>query len=283
MTRISLNRLSLNRSLHALPLFALAAIALPAHAQTVTLNIGSDTADAGVRASAVAGTTVDGGGAVIDQGAGTLRAGGPIGSGFAPDPYPYDNAVFVFQLPAAGSVSGPFTAANFTAYDAGADNTFAAVGTDLYGLGVRSTSAVQGGDFFLGASGTDTTDATLIEQNFKPATGGTTTPAGTAFSTDTTGQAALLAYLNAQYAGGANAGQFVFLRLNTSGTDVFFKFNNFNSADNGTPSLVPTLSVTGLAPVAAAPEPSAWASLMLGTLGVGALSLRARRRVSVCS
>jgi hypothetical protein len=113
--------------------------------------------------------------------------------------------VFPFQLPVlpAGEV---VTDANLdvTAFRSGT-TTFNA---DLYGLGFRATNAYTLADFFSGTL--DATDATLIQDNQFTAT---TATGAARTGTSAAGDAALVAYLNAQYVGGATGGSsFAFLR-----------------------------------------------------------------------
>lgn len=78
---------------------------------------------------------------------------------------------------------------------------------DVYGLSrVSASPSIQPSDFFIGAS--DGT-ATLIQEDILTPT----SPTMTETFTDGTGDANLAAWLNTRYAGGANAGQYVFIRL----------------------------------------------------------------------
>ncbi len=80
---------------------------------------------------------------------------------------------------------------------------------DVYGLNrMAGVSDILSSDFYIGAFDAS---ATLIQDNFfTPTSPGLGTPV----NSDATGDANLAAWLNAQYSGGANAGQFVFLRVN---------------------------------------------------------------------
>lgn len=115
-------------------------------------------------------------------------------------------SVIVFQLPTL-AVGETVSTASLTFRAAqGGTPTYNA---DLYGLGFRNVGTVLASDYFEGSVSVplDTTDATVIEDNILTpgiVTGG--------FSTSTTGSAALVAYLNDQYAAGAG-GNFVFLRF----------------------------------------------------------------------
>ena len=135
---------------------------------------------------------------------------------------------------------------------------------DLYGLGTRSASTVQLEDYYVGAL--DSTDATLIQDNFTP--NGASGTAGTLQATNTAASAALLAYVQAQYTDGG-AGQYVFLRLSPDFTGTSSNstgFNYYMAEQTGT-NLDPLLKLN------VTPEP---ASLSL-VLGSGLLLLRRRR------
>lgn len=139
-----------------------------------------------------------------------IRYGGNSGRAF----------VFVFELPRLGAVAAllqntefrfvlsengmesvPLTVNGNDVFSFGTTPTFY---IDLYGLGVRTASTVLTGDAYFSAA--HDPDATLRMADFPtPAT-----PVGTTMFS----AANLDAYLNAQYAGGTNAGSFVFLRLN---------------------------------------------------------------------
>ena len=88
----------------------------------------------------------------------------------------------------------------------------------------------------------------------------------------------LLAFLNAQEL--TAPGQFVFLRLSSSSSAAtpttsanFYTIQAQSAAGN---AQAPTLTLTT---VAAAPEPSQFAAFAVGLLGLGLLSVKARRRV----
>ncbi len=187
------------------------------------------------------------------------------------------NVVFVFQLPTL-TVGQSFSSSSlsFTLLQNGdtqvANGGFSAsvnptFNLDLYGLGQRPTATVATGDMYFGAT-TDGTDATLLQADFITSS---TTVGTVSFS-----GAGLDTYLNAQYAGGVNAGNFVFLRLNPDVAAASEATNNQNyrvsMADNtGTTAyakIVPKIDFT------AVPEPSA-----LALLGVGmAFAAGVRRR-----
>jgi hypothetical protein len=116
--------------------------------------------------------------------------------------------VYVFQLPNLGVVTNPFTEASFSFNFI--EKTGTLRGYDLYGLGRRSSPTVQVRDFYSQTSSADPTDATRLQQTII----NNNTPVGLVRTTSG-GSANLLNYLNTQYADGAGAGQYVFLRINT--------------------------------------------------------------------
>ncbi|WP_411845034.1 hypothetical protein AAFN60_14195 [Roseibacillus persicicus] len=118
--------------------------------------------------------------------------------------------VFPFQLPELGAVTNPFYTASFTINHEVTQNS--PVGNlAVYGLGSRAASTVLASDFWSATPEVDTTDATLLQMDMIPAGGS----AVGLRSTDASGDSNLSAYLNEQYAGGAGAGKYVFLRLST--------------------------------------------------------------------
>ncbi len=240
---------------------------------TYAADLFSDLADSEVFTSVAAGGIVDGGGSVGGTGSAVIASGGPNGDG-NPGGNTYNSVVFPFQLPSLGAVAAPFTAATFTAFSAGGDNIFSSANMDLYGLGVRTAPTVLGGDFYLGAT-PDTTDAFLIQDNYRTNTGGSSPADGTPFNTTTTGNANLLTYLNVQYASGANAGRYVFLRVSPDNTDIFFKYQSFRSADNGNAAVRPRINYTA----AVVPEAGALPLLLAG-LGALPLGIMLCRRVA---
>ena len=117
-------------------------------------------------------------------------------------------AVFVMQLPSLGAVANPFTSAIFRFHLV--SKTGAPVNVDLYGLGSRSTATVLASDYYGQNAATDASDATLLQSDIL-----SSTTATGVISTKSTGSTALKNFLNAQYASGAGAGKYVFLRLST--------------------------------------------------------------------
>ena len=119
--------------------------------------------------------------------------------------------VYVFQLPNLGMVANPYTEASFSFNYV--EKTGTLRGNDLYGLGRRTAPTVLTTDFYSQSSTADSTDATRLQETILS----NSTPIGPV-STSAGGNANLVNYLNAQYAGGAGAGQYVFLRINTRDT-----------------------------------------------------------------
>lgn len=117
--------------------------------------------------------------------------------------------VYVFQLPDLGADAAPFESASFSFNYESKDG--ALKDNDLYGLGRRSSSTVLGSDYYGQTTTSDPTDATHLQSEILT----NATPLGSV-ATSSSGDAALLTYLNTQYASGAGIGEFVFLRLNTT-------------------------------------------------------------------
>lgn len=200
-------------------------------------------------------TPTDGGGTATATGATATFGRNGTGNNVS-------NLVFVFQLPEWGNIANPFVTADFTAYIKSQRNTFSGT-VDLYGLTARSTSAPAASDFFVG--GNDVTGATKLMDTFQADTG--TNPAdGAARSTNAAGDLALRNYLNAQYAGGAGAGDFVFLRLSHEALPASFKEYTFYTAEQAGTSLDPVITCT------AVPEPAS----VLIALGASMLLIRRR-------
>jgi hypothetical protein len=117
-------------------------------------------------------------------------------------------AVYVFKMPDFGAVANPFTSATFRFNLAAITNTPPNV--DLYGLGSRATATVLASDYYGQTATADPSDATFLQNNILISS----MPIGLVV-TSSSGGTALKNYLTAQYAGGAGAGKYVFLRLST--------------------------------------------------------------------
>lgn len=142
-------------------------------------------------------------------------------------------------------------------------------GIDLYGLGSsRSNAEVLVGDFYQGA--TPQVGATMLQSAFIT----NATPLGLVeFS-----GSALVDYLNAQYDNGANAGQWIFLRLNPNvGTGIAndqryrFSMADYSNPPNAWTAVIPQIEYTAI------PEQSAFALLAISLAVV--LTFRRRREV----
>ncbi|WP_139957576.1 T9SS type A sorting domain-containing protein [Flavicella sediminum] len=113
---------------------------------------------------------------------------------------------------------------------------------DLYGLTYNSASTIYAANHYDNAYPDATAGATEIEDNYfaKNVAAGNLDSARFE-ETNTSGDAALVAYLNAQYDAGAVAGDYVFLRLNvdnpaTTGAHYF-------GVDDGSTANAPTLTI----------------------------------------
>lgn len=137
------------------------------------------------------------------------------------------NSVFVFQLPDFGAKETPFTNAKleFTLESI----TNQPPGADLYGLGRRVSSTVVSSDYYGETSATDSTDAVRLQTNIL-----TSATATGRISSNTIGSNSLRDYLNAQYEGGAGAGQYIFLRLSSNGVIDNIERFHLSSADSTT-------------------------------------------------
>lgn len=176
--------------------------------------------------------------------------------------------VFVFQLPSLGAIANPFTEETLNLRLVFANNMFSFNGSngyDLYGLGARASSSVLGDDFYVG-SANDTTDATKLVDKFisRAVVGDNNVPSG-GIGFQLTGTA-LVNYLNTQYAAGANAGKYIFFRVNPDFIPPTFGRGNIGTAERTTD--FPTLTYTAI------PEPG---TLALAAAGLGLIALRRRR------
>jgi hypothetical protein len=160
--------------------------------------------------------------------------------------------VFPFELPALGV--GEFFDPDETTFSIqllGRDFG-TAFGVDFYGLRYASTSTVTTNDYAPAG-------ATLLQETLFDSSASN----GTRISTDATGSANLATWLGAQYAAGAEAGDYVFLQLRADGDVATDAFNSYQigMANNTDADLRPYLEVSII------PEP--------GTLGLLGISLLA--------
>ncbi len=142
------------------------------------------------------------------------------------DPWTDRCTVYVFQLPSAGAVNNPFITADFS-FNYVSKST-ALKNNDLYGLGRRAAATVLGSDYYGRTAVDDLTDATVIQAGILV----DATPEGI-ITTSATGGTSLRNYLNAQYAGGAGAGQYVFLRVNTAAAPTSVSRATLTMAESG--------------------------------------------------
>lgn len=198
------------------------AILRPAPAQ----SLAGLTADAETRL----GSPGDGGGTLANAAATTLFIGNPNGNAGAAAP------VYVFQLPNVGAVANPFATASFSVALVSASD-FNGFSADVYGLAARPDPAVLASDAFAGSL--DSTDATRLADNWINMNG-----SGITTGVRTLSNAALVNYLNAQYAAGANAGKYVFLRISPDAGANIFKNTRFAAAEISDAANRPTLTYT---------------------------------------
>lgn len=214
---------------HLLRLLTSAAFLLPVvttlNAQTATLNGLS--ADAEVRLTAVG----DGGGSVANASAASLFIGNTnTGSASLASP------VFVFQLPNLGAVANPFSTVTFSVALVSASD-FNGFSADVYGLGARDLPNVLASDAFAG--GTDSTDAVRLADNWI-----NLNVSGISTGVRTLSNAALANYLNNQYAGGAGAGRYVFIRISPDAGSNIWKNTRFASSEATDAAQRPTMTYT---------------------------------------
>lgn len=176
-----------------------------------------------------------------------------------------------FVLPTLGAGEF-FTSATFTV-PVGVFFNGGSNGNDVDLFGLPATTATTP----LASFATD--PATLIQDTFIDDTVVVTTDPRTLYfvDTDTTGDSALLAYLNTQYAGGANAGLSIYLRFSpdpgTGGFDGYDIYNTTGTPEGG--NFTAAQTGDALITYTVVPEPSV--ALTLAS-GLGLLGLVRRRR-----
>jgi len=190
---------------------------------------------------------------------------GGAGTGATPTGFPANErqavSVLVFQLPALAAGEAFDSATLKVVTTAGSTPS---QNIDVYGLGFRNANTLSTIDYFVGAL--DSTDATLLTNDFLAAS--SSTASGVTLSTSGT-STSIASYLNQQIANGAVAGSsYVFLRLNMDVFDTGSARLQIGGPGHGTASNRPVLEYT----TAAVPEPSAF------ILAGPAIALLARRR-----
>ncbi|MCI2229830.1 T9SS type A sorting domain-containing protein [Polaribacter sp. MSW13] len=166
----------------------------------------------------------------------SLKVGASAANG---DPYT-TSAIIPFKLPnrPAGKL---VTAANLKVH-VNYGRQWITSNVDLYGLKYNAASTIDPADHFDAAYPDTTTDVTPIEDDYfaKNVTAGSLDTARFE-ETNASGDAALVAYINAQYDAGAVAGDYIFLRLNvdnpaTTGAHYF-------GISDGSTANSPTLTI----------------------------------------
>jgi hypothetical protein len=199
-----------------------------------------------------------------------------IGEFFAPGGETY---IMPFQLPTLAAGQAILTAQLqtqlFGLVDAGN-----LANADLYGIGVTGTPTVSSTPTVLTSfyfQGPSDPNNTLIQGSFLTPSSTVRTDANTGPFTDTSaaGDLALATFLNTAYAGGANAGKWVFLRVSYDlatippGNSAYSLLTQDAGGANEKPILTYTFGL------AAVPEPSSY--LMIGA-GLSVLVVMLRRR-----
>ena len=206
--------------------------------------IASDSADGTVNASSV-----------IDTGSFNAQAG-TLGTERA--------YIIPFLLPTLGVGEG-FVEADLRLMLFGQNSS--GFNADVYGLTrVAATPDIAAGDFYIGPLDLS---ATLIQDNFFT----TSSPGlGTPVNSDATGDANLASWLNTQYDNGANAGQYVFLRVGVDASPTGdFRYDVLTQNAGGATEK-PLITYTP----GVVPEPST--ALLVGLAGLGVWGRLRRRR-----
>lgn len=180
--------------------------------------------------------------------------------------------VIPFELPNLGAVADPFTAVDFgVRVDRIGDATVTDL--DLYAVRTDASPTILASDWYNGAD--PDPSATLLQTSFltPSSTQGDITPGVKEPNnfTDAAGDAALLSYMNSAYAGGAGAGDFVFLRLSYGSDDYATGWDAYtmNSRNEDVEGKFPRITYEAI------PEPAT-----LGLLGLSGLVLWIRRKMS---
>jgi hypothetical protein len=141
--------------------------------------------------------------------------------------YGLTTIVLPFQLPNVGAVANPFQTASFGVLLNPNTGDANVTDIDLYALNrVTANPTVLASDYYRGA--VIDSSATLLQESFlTPASTQGWTGAPNNF-TDGIGDANLLNYMNTAYAGGAGAGQYIFLRMSYASDTFATVQDNYN-------------------------------------------------------
>ena len=147
--------------------------------------------------------------------------------------------VYVFKLPALQQ-GETVTEANIKFYYESTSYYTPQGNVDVHGLDYRGSNSVVSGDFYQGSFTGDENSTGIQDDIVTPSTS-----TGT-INSSSSGDTALKNYLNAQYTGGAEGGDYVFLRLNSdiNETNSPQRYYKFSMANHATASQRPVLTVT---------------------------------------
>lgn len=129
-----------------------------------------------------------------------------------------------------------------------AQNAWVDVNYDVYALDARNTPEVLATDYFIGDYGTDA-NATAIQNGFMTKADAVAADPddpnlnNTEFTMSDDGAINLADFINAQYAGGATAGQYVFIRYAADRTMPTWAHIQYESADTDAPGSEPVLMI----------------------------------------
>lgn len=173
---------------------------------SATYEIDGHTGDAGLQNN----------GTLRGTGDSDIRVGGANGS--------YDQAfTMVFQLPTLGAGES-LSSATLSFYGDAAGNQSANL--DLYGIGYQSSSTVPSMPYYDSSYDGDS-NATGIQDDIMNPSSSTGT-----ITTDSTGDDNLVDFLNAQYAAGAEGGDYVLFRLSSDANQGNYNYYTIDTAES---------------------------------------------------